>query len=200
MNTQHSHTHTHCFPGSSRKYIRKTSSSSPLSQGEGTCPRSHRAKPDPGFLSQLSLLSPQAHSVPCGTLQAWHPEGTPQLFLCSLLQSQLRRPWLPGHREEGRGHRGRPCSGTCGSRSVRAMPTVSLHRLQPLAVCPHLEREHQANSGTYHLPTHRSLSTPTRFGHLLPPHRHKAHSANPDTVPAFELFAVSGEARRVNRP
>lgn len=54
--------------------------------------------------------------------------------------------------------------------------------------------------GTYHLPTHRSLSTPTRLGHLLPAHRHKAHSANPDTVSAFELFAVSGEARRVHRP
>lgn len=65
------------------------------------------------------------------------------------------RPWQSGQRAEGRGHRGRPYSGTCGYNSARVMQAVSLHGLQPTSAgCLHLRQVYQANLWTYHLPTH----------------------------------------------
>lgn len=95
--------------------------------------------------SPYSLLFPPAHFVPgvcseSGIRKALNncPFISLSTASCSGLGDQVT-----GEKAEATGRR--PHSGTGGYSSARMTQTVSLYQLQPLAVCPHLERVHQAN-------------------------------------------------------
>lgn len=148
MKTQHGHTHTHCFPLLLGSAFGRYHHHPSIAQG-------HTAgKNRPRFL--VTTLP----ALPMGPLcSLWHAPSLASrghslvvpLFPSPEPAAQALA-WVTGKKAEVTG--GRPYSGTCGHSSVRAMQTISLRRLQPLGGYPLLEREHQANLSTYHLPTH----------------------------------------------
>lgn len=115
------------------------------------------AKTDAGYYvttlpTRYSSHWPTLFPVPCS--EPGIQEALNSSFI-SFSSASWLRPWQSGQRAEGRGHSGRPYSGTCGYNSARVMQAVSLHGLQPTSAgCPHLRQVYQANLWTYHLPTH----------------------------------------------
>lgn len=128
-----------------------------IAQDEGTCPRSHNWQKQ---MQDIVTTLPTRYSShwPTLFLVACSEPGIQEALNSSFIsfsRASWLRPWQSGQRAEGRGHRGRPYSGTCGYNSARVMQAVSLHGLQPTSAgCLHLRQVYQANLWTYHLPTH----------------------------------------------
>lgn len=162
------------------------------------------AKTDAGYYVTTLPTPYSSHWPPLFPVACSEPgiqEALSSSFI-SFSRASWLRPWQSGQRAEGRGHRGRPYSGTCGYNSARVMQAVSLHGLQP-----HLSWLSPSQAGIPGQPVDLPPAYPSihrshrlDLGTCSLPHRHTAHSAEPDTVSAFKLFAVSGEDWRVNRP
>lgn len=188
------HSHTYCFPVSSQEpHVEDTILTSPISQGKGTCPRSHSEKQTQDCVTTVPTLPT---GPPCSLWQALglafrrHPIVVP-LFpsLESTAQALAFRSWGKRQRSQGEGS----VTGTRGCTLARAKQSPP-----PPAPAPGCLLSPQVGTPgqpAYPAPAHPCVhhSCKLDLGACSLPCRHKAHSAEPDTVPAFELFAVSGE-------
>lgn len=183
--------HAHCFPGSSWALhtegiivTHHFTGRDTISQGEGTCPGSHsRQKQTQDCVSQLPLLPTLPTGPPCSLWHAPRLARRRHSVIIALFPSP--EPAAQGLALRSRERR---------QRSQGEGPILqwfgNSESLPPLAPTP------GCLSPPGHLPsTHSSTDHSCKLdsGACSQRCRHQAPSAEPDTVSAFKLFAVSGE-------
>lgn len=164
----------------------------PISQGKGTCPRSHTCQKQHCVTTVPTLpIGP-----PCSLWQALGLAFRRHSIVVPLFPSLESAAPPLALRSQGRRQRSQGEGSILGH--VAAVWQERRKSLPPLALTPDwLSPPQVATPGqpAYLAPAHPCVhhSCKLDVGAYSLPCRHKAHSAEPDTVPAFELFAVSGE-------